>query len=296
MASNISNTTTTSTGGIERRVTPSIHYNISYLVQGAELGTDGAIVLLHDIPTGAFVWKDIMPQLAGLGRAVYAFDMLGFGQSAHPWPADTSNWGQADVLSYLIKSLGLTNIVLVGHGFGGSVAQILATRLLRLETQALVLIDTLCYLYAFPENWPLPNMTNRQDFDAAQHTTVEDMIRDLQATLPEAVVNKGSFNAFMNSYVQPWDSELGKELLYQQIRLLLPNYTNSVSSDLHRMSQPVLILWGNEDQQVPVEYADRLNRDIPNSQLVIVPDAGHYVLFDAPGAVADAINGFIKGL
>lgn len=293
---NTTSSTTTARGGIERRVTPSVHYDISYLVQGAELGTDGAIVLLHDIPAGAFVWEDIMPQLAVLGRAVYAFDMLGFGLSAHPWPADTSNWGQADVLSYLIKELGLTNIVLVGHGFGGSVAQVLATRLLRLETRALVLIDSLSYLYAFPENWPLPNMAKRQDFDAAKNTSLEDMIRELHETLPNAVVNKGSFNAMLNDYVQPWDSELAKEVLYQQIRLLLPNYTNSVSSDLHRMSQPVLIIWGSQDQQVPVDYATRLNRDIPNSQLVMIPDAGHYVLFDAPGAVADAINGFVRGL
>ena len=295
MVTNISNSSNV-TGGIERHMGASVHYNISYLVQGAEYGPDGAIVLLHDIPAAAFVWEDIMPQLAGLGRAVYAFDMLGFGESAHPWPADTSNWGQADVLSYLIKALGLTNIVLVGHGFGGSVAQILATRLLRLETQALVLIDSLCYLYAFAENWPLTGMAKRQDFDAAQHTSVEDMVKDMHETLPLAVVNKGSFNAIIDNYVHPWDSDLGKEVLYQQIRLLLPQYTNSVSSDLHLTEHPVLIIWGNEDQIIPVEYANRLNRDIPNSQLVLVPDAGHYVLFDAPGAVADALNNFVNGL
>src|SRR5258708_39001455 len=33
----------------ERRSSRVIHYNLSYIVQGAEHGTDGAIVLLHDI-------------------------------------------------------------------------------------------------------------------------------------------------------------------------------------------------------------------------------------------------------
>src|SRR5689334_15058403 len=167
-------------GSIERRSGRSIYYNISYLVQGAEHGTDGAIVLLHDIVAGAFVWEKILPQLAGLNRAVYAFDMLGYGQSDHPWPADTSAWGHADALTFLLQQLKLTNVILVGHGIGGGVAQILATRLYREETAALVLIDSICYLHAFAENWPLPEMEKRQDPEAPLHTKLEDVINDLR--------------------------------------------------------------------------------------------------------------------
>ncbi|HET7638161.1 MAG TPA: hypothetical protein VFK47_05405, partial [Ktedonobacteraceae bacterium] len=61
----------------ERRSSHVVHYNLSYIVQGAEHGTDGAIVLLHDILGGAFTWTDILPQLAATNRAVYAIDMLG---------------------------------------------------------------------------------------------------------------------------------------------------------------------------------------------------------------------------
>src|SRR5579859_1155936 len=99
----------------ERRMAHIIHYNLSYVVQGAEHGTDGAIVLLHDIVSGAFAWADVMPLLAGTNRAVYAVDMLGYGQSEHPWPADTSNWGHADCMNFLLEKLNLTNIVLVGQ-------------------------------------------------------------------------------------------------------------------------------------------------------------------------------------
>ena len=87
-------------------------------MQGPEYGTDGAIVLLHDIPAGAFVWADIMPQLASLNRAVYAIDMLGYGQSDHPWPADTSNWGHADGLNMLFEQLNLTKLYPGGTWFG----------------------------------------------------------------------------------------------------------------------------------------------------------------------------------
>ncbi len=295
MASNTSDMTRTQQAP-ERRTTHAIHYDISYVVQGAEHGTDGAIVLLHDIVSSASAWDAVLPQLASLGRAVYAIDMLGYGQSAHPWPADTSPWGHADTLNFLLRTLNLTNVLLVGHGLGGGVAQILATRLFREHVAALVLVDTICYLDAFAENWPLPDMKKRQDFDAPKNTEVEDLMHDLRATLPAAVVDTKRFDNVLNGYIEPWNSELGKEVLLQHIRLLVPWYVNSVSSDLKTLGKPVLIVWGENDQQIPVLYGHRLHREIPGSQLVIVPNAGHFVLFDAADAIASAFVNFVGGL
>jgi pimeloyl-ACP methyl ester carboxylesterase len=278
----------------ERYSSHIVHYNVSYLVQGAEYGTDGAIVLLHDFPAGAFAWESLLPHLTGLKRAVYAIDMLGYGQSDHPWPADTSVWGEADILSFLLDRLNLTNIVLVGHGFGGGVAQILATRLQRERVASLVLIDTICYLYAFAPDWPLPEMEKLQDIDAPKHVSVEDLQKQLRETLPKAVKNTNAFASVIDNYLAPWNSELGKEVLLQHIRLQLPSYVNSVSSDLRMWPKPVLIIWGEEDQQVPTHYAHRLNREIPGSKLVMIPNAGHLTPFDAPDAVAQAIADFLR--
>src|SRR5437660_9358393 len=166
----------------ERRTAHVIHYNLSYIVQGAELGTDGAIVLLHDIMGGAFTWKDILPQLASTKRAVYAIDMLGYGEADHPWQSDTSIWGHADCLSFLFEQLNLTNIVLVGHGIGGGVAQLLATRLCIERVAALVLLDTICYEYSFAPNWPLSDMQKYQDPEIGKELELKDLIADLEAT------------------------------------------------------------------------------------------------------------------
>ena len=280
----------------QRRVAHVIHYNLSYVVQGAEYRNDGAIVLLHDIPAGAFAWADIMPQLAATGRAVYAIDLLGYGHSDHPWPADTSNWGHADVLKMLFDQLNLTNIVLVGHGLGGGAAQVLATRLSRERVAALVLIDTICYEHSFAENWPLSEMKKRQDYNAPKETKLEDMMADLRETLPNGSVNPHRFRDFMAQYIDPWDSELGKELLFQHMRLLLPSYSNSVASDLKVLGKPTLIIWGERDHQMPLKLAYRLNRDISGSRLTVIPDAGHLVLFDAPAAVASALVDFVGSL
>lgn len=280
----------------EQRTAQVIHYNLSYIVQGAERGTDGAIVLLHDIPAGAFAWANVMPLLASTNRAVYAVDMLGYGLSDHPWPADTSIWGHADCLSFLFNQLNLTNIVLVGHGLGGGVAQVLATRLSRERVAALVLIDTICFQHAFAENWPVPDMHKHQDPDMPKKTHVEDIISDLEATLPNGSYYPKKFNDVLNDYIEPWNSELGKEVLFQHIRNLIPSYSNSVASDLKVLGKPTLIIWGENDQQMPTKLAERLHRDIPGSQLMLIPDAGHLVLFDAPEAVAEALLDFVGHL
>lgn len=282
--------------GLQRRSAHVIHYNLSYVVQGAEYGTDGAIVLLHDLLGGAFTWDALLPQLANLQRAVYAIDMLGYGLSDHPWPADTSVWGHADCLSLLLEQLNLTNIVLVGHGIGGGVAQVLATRLSTRRTAALVLIDTICYEHAFAPDWPLADMQKSQDPEFPASVEVADLQKELRATLPRAVTNTKDFAKVIDRYIEPWNSHLGKELLFQHVRLLVPYYSNAVSSDLKVLGKPTLIIWGDKDQQNPLKYAARLHREIPESRLVIVPDAGHLILFDAPDKVASALSDFIKNL
>jgi pimeloyl-ACP methyl ester carboxylesterase len=289
-------TDSSTTTAQERRSGHAIHYTISYIVQGAEYGTDEAVVLLHDILGGAFTWDNVLPGLTGLKRAVYAIDMLGYGQSDHPWPADTSIWGHADCMNFLLQELNLTNIVLVGHGIGGGVAQVLATRLCPQRVAALVLIDSICYEYSFAPDWPLPDMAKRQDPDLPKHTAVEDLIHDLRETVANGVYQADRFKDALDAYVEPWDSELGKELLFQHIRLLHANYINSVSSDLKTMGKPALIIWGEKDAQMPLKFAQRLHREIAASRLVIVPDAGHLILFDAPQQVANALSDFVGRL
>src|SRR5262249_45991708 len=138
----------------QRHSIHSIHYHLSYLALGKAHGTDGTVLLLHGLPGGAFSWRSIMPALSS-SRAVYPFDMLSYGESEAPWPADVSIWGQADALAPCLEKLELSNLILVGYDVGGGVAQVLTTRLASERVRAVVLISTTCYAKAFAENWPL---------------------------------------------------------------------------------------------------------------------------------------------
>jgi pimeloyl-ACP methyl ester carboxylesterase len=271
----------------------TIHYNLSYLALNAEAGGQGAIVLLHDLPGGAYVWQPLLPALAATGRAVYAFDMLGYGESDHPWPSDTTVWGHADNLAPALRALGLHDIVLVGLGVGGGVTQVLATRMYREEIGALVLINTYAYNYAYAPDWPMTQMERRHDPDAPRSASVEQALADLRQTLPNGSANpKYLAGSALDAYVSPWNSHLGEEMLFQHIRQMLPDYILSVASDLKRLSVPAGIIWGEQDTVTPIMLGQRLARDIPGAGFATVRDAGHLILDDAPDRVGALLTEF----
>jgi pimeloyl-ACP methyl ester carboxylesterase len=270
---------------------------LSYVVQHAERGPRGAIVLLHDLPGGAFVWQSVLPRLAATGRAVYAFDLLCYGQSDHPWPADCSVWGHADNLAPALRALGLTEIVLVGFGVGGGVAQVLVNRLYREGIAALALIDTYAYQYAYAPAWPMTQMEQRHDPDAPKNTSTEQALADLRATLPGGSANPQFLaGSALDAYCREWNSAEGRELLFQHIRQMNPNYILSVASDNKRLKLPALVIWGERDQVTPLALGQRLARDIPGARLEIVAGAGHLILDDAPEKVGGLLADFVAGL
>lgn len=275
----------------------TIHYNLSYIAQNPERGGRGAIVLLHDLPGGAFVWQPVMSALAASGRAVYAFDLLGYGESDHPWPSDTTIWGHADNLAPALRALDLTEIVLVGLGIGGGVAQVLATRLYREQIGALVLINTYAYNYAYAPDWPLPQMQQRHDPDAPRAVSVEQALADLRQTLPTGSAKpKYLAGSALDAYATAWNSHLGHEMLFQHIRQMLPDYLLAVASDLKRLRVPIGIIWGEQDTVTPITLGHRLARDLPGAGLAVVSDAGHLILDDAADRVGMLLTEFVGGL
>ena len=62
---------------------------------------------------------------------------------------------------------------------------------------------------------------------------------------------------------------------------------------LHRLTMPVLIVWGGEDKIIPVGQAPYWKAKIPHSEVLIVPGAGHIAYLDKPDTTG-AIARFLK--
>ena len=89
-----------------------------------EMGTGDPIVLLHGNPTSSYLWRDVMPALAPLGRVI-APDLIGHGDS-DKLPASDGDDRYSFATSYryldgLLQSLGITEkVTLVIHDWGSA--------------------------------------------------------------------------------------------------------------------------------------------------------------------------------
>jgi pimeloyl-ACP methyl ester carboxylesterase len=67
-----------------------------------------------------------------------------------------------------------------------------------------------------------------------------------------------------------------------------------VMDQLESVKQPTLVVCGADDQMTPLRYAQFLASSIPNARLEVIPGAGHMVMLERPGRVADSLLSFLK--
>lgn len=82
-------------------------------------GSGAPIVFLHGNPSSSHMWRKVLPQI-GAGRLI-APDLIGMGRSGKP-AGDYQYADHARYLDAFFDALGLDEIVLVGHDWGGSLA------------------------------------------------------------------------------------------------------------------------------------------------------------------------------
>ena len=74
--------------------------------------------------------------------------------------------------------------------------------------------------------------------------------------------------------------------------MALSRYTDEIEGRYADMRCPTRLLWGVEDQWIPLERGRELARRIPGCALTEVPDCGHLMQEDAPEAVVSAAFAF----
>jgi haloalkane dehalogenase len=104
------------------RISSKLVYPSKYIeVNGSkmhyvEAGEGNPILLLHGVPTSSYIWRNIIPHLAPLGRCI-APDLIGFGKSDKP-SIEYTIFDHINYIEAFIKQLNLKNLTLIMHGWG----------------------------------------------------------------------------------------------------------------------------------------------------------------------------------
>lgn len=258
------------------------------------LGSGEPVVLLHGTPSSSLIWRNIAPKLVSAGYKVHLFDLLGYGVSERPWDSniDTSISGQLPILEGLLDYWGLDRINIIAHDFGGGIAQ----RFCVFHPErivSLVLIDVVSF-----DSYPSPR-TREQMKDGLENlikTSDGDHRTHFKNWLLTAVYSQEKFdNSVLNTYLEYISGPVGQASLFQhQISQYDPKHTMEVSDKLHELGRlPVKLIWGKDDHWQVIDWAHKLNKAIPGSELEIFENCGHFSPEDQPEKLADRLLQFL---
>ena len=251
------------------------------------------LVLLHGQPGSAADWDAVLARLPAHLHAV-AKDRPGYGASQRNAAGFTAN---AQVILDDLDQRGVDAAVLVAHSWAGGAA-LLAARLAPHRVKAVVLlagvgpgsVSIVDWLLAAPVIGPL----------AAQvmwwWTPWIARVRLAWLSGREGrPLDPGEHLS-----LQVWgDKHAGAEPRWRAFlteqRALLSELAE-LEGALPYVGVPVLLLADPADQIVPIMTAQRLVSELPHARLRLISDAGHHLPRRAPGAVIEAIAGFVAAL
>ena len=256
-----------------------------------ERGTGDPIVLLHGNGSMLqdFALCGVIDALAEQHRVI-AFDRPGFGYTSRPsgrvWDADA----QAELVQAALQKLGIGSAVVVGHSWGTMVANALA--LAHPESvKRLVLISG--YYFPTPRlDVPLMSVPAIPGIGTVMRNTLSPLIGRLMWPL----VSRKLFGpAEVSDSWRKWP--IWMTLRPGQLRASAADTAMMIPMAIHmadryaQLKMPVTILAGEGDRIVNTDVQSaRLHEAIAQSDLQIIPGAGHMLQHIDPAVVIAAIN------
>lgn len=239
-----------------------------------ELGprTSVPLILLTHLAAVLDNWDPRVVDGLSAGRRVIAFDNRGVGASSGSTPKTIEEMAR-DAVTF-IQALGLTQVDLFGFSMGGMVAQVIAA-----EHPALV--RRLIVAGTGPAGGEgIDKVTRISYLDTARGLlTGQDPKQFLFFTrTPDGKRAGKEFIARLKERSDNRDKAISIASFRAQLRAI-HRWGTQPPADLSRITQPVLLVNGDSDKMVPTKNTVDMNQRIPNSKLVIYPDAGHGGVF-----------------
>ena len=249
---------------------------------------DPAMVLIHGFASSTLVWSKVFLELANAGFRVIAPDMLGYGYSGKPRNGQYTIAGQASVLNQLLEKLHIRRATIVGSSYGGAVAATCALDYPK-RVEKLVLVGAvsnnrpleykLMKLFGAPVvgdvvsplligSRRLLRMRMKKVYDRHSWVLDERRVDARHQTLRAAATQRAIIRT-----VRRWDAE-------------------RISHDAHLIKQPTLLLWGENDIDIPLADGEYLHSEITGSRLIVFLNCGHLPHEEYPEAFTKVVSDF----
>ncbi len=242
------------------------------------------VVMLHGFGANKDNWLRMAAYLTD-SYNVYAIDLPGHGDSSKPLDIGYSIADQVGYLNRILQTLALNRIHLTGNSMGGAVAALYAATYPD-DVQSATLFDPAgvfeydSELVARVQQGENPLIVEKAgdfekliDFALEQKPFVPWPIYSVmeQRAIANQAINKRIFAAIRDSGYQP-----------------------DFRDALGHITAPVLIVWGREDRVINYRNAEVFEREIPQSDVVIMDNVGHAPMVEVPEQSAELARELIE--
>jgi pimeloyl-ACP methyl ester carboxylesterase len=263
-------------------------------VQEEGVGKSDTAILIHGWSSS---WYAMSPLLPTLNRRYHclAVDLPGYGDSPR-LPTRTTIALYADMLAALIKQVSKKPVVLVGHSMGGMISLTLALRHPELVERMVLLCPTISGdLSLFINLFILP-ITVLERFSLAsklvaalepQLLNVTDRLMRPASFAERTGITEADYHQLRADARRPGQGMVRAETFWAM-------RDGDLRGSLKQIQVPALVLWGMEDNTVPLRDASVVADEWPAAELRIIPKAGHWPQFETPDFTQRAIRAFLS--
>ncbi len=269
----------------------SINYGNHSIFYRDDSDTKDVLVLLHGFPTASWDWHRVWPELKTRFRLI-APDFLGFGFSAKPQKHTYAIKEQAIIVETLLQELGISEFFLLAHDYGDTVAQELLARAEERKTEGTpgLQIKSICFLNGglFPE--------------VHQARLVQKLLLTPLGPLLGRLYNQRAFNRSFRPIFGPQTQPTEEELTHYWSLITYNNGQRIIHKILHYMPErkiyrerwvramqqtavPLRVINGPVDPVSGIHMVERYRELIPDADVVLLEDIGHYPQMEAPEGV-----------
>ncbi|MBV8346470.1 MAG: alpha/beta fold hydrolase [Mycolicibacterium sp.] len=258
-----------------------------------DAGHGEVLLLIHGMAGSSATWRAILPQLAKKYRVV-APDLLGHGESAKP-RGDYSLGAFAVWLRDFLDELGITRATVVGQSLGGGVAMQFVyqhpdycERLVLISSGGLGPdVGVILRLLSAPgAEFVLPIVAPKPVLKAGNK---------VKSWMTKAGIQSPRGAELWSAYSSLSDRQTRRSFL-RTLRSVV-DYRGQAVSALSRLKLqadlPVMAIWGEDDNIIPVEHTYVAQAARQGSRLEVLPGVGHFAQVEAPTKVVELIEDFI---
>jgi len=262
-------------------------------------GSGPAVIMVHGNPSWSLYWRRLVAELSADHRVIVP-DHIGMGLSDKPGDdAYAYTLGsRVDDLTRLVDHLGLDDVTVIAHDWGGMISMAWAARHAE-RVKRLVMLNTAAFHN--PKGLKLP-----PSVWLVRNTPVGALlVRGFNAfswgATRTCVTRKPMSKSLAAAYTAPyanWSERIATLRFVQDIPLRKgdPGFdiVSETSERLDRFSEtPTLLIWGEKDFVFDLAFLEEWERRFPHARVVRYPDCGHYVLEDAPDEIAAEVRSFV---